>query len=102
MKSEHDKTDPFFFESPYIVDCYGCTTDGKKGRNVMVKTIKKKQKHKGRGTVRTFTKQVPSESFFTFNPLKALGDGESLDEDSEFTLILDFEVGHFFLEWIVL
>lgn len=36
-----------------------------------MKTIKKKQKHKGRGTVRTITKQVPNESFFNFfNPLK--------------------------------
>lgn len=36
-----------------------------------VKTIKKKQKHKGRGTVRTVTKQVPNDSFFNFfNPVK--------------------------------
>lgn len=36
-----------------------------------VKTIKKKQKHKGRGTVRTITKQVPNDSFFNFfSPLR--------------------------------
>lgn len=36
-----------------------------------MKTIKKKQKHKGRGTVRTVTKQVPNDSFFNFfNPIK--------------------------------
>lgn len=36
-----------------------------------MKTIKKKQKHKGRGTVRTVTKQVPNDSFFNFfNPVK--------------------------------
>ncbi|KAK2099894.1 hypothetical protein P7K49_021242 [Saguinus oedipus] len=29
------------------------------------------------------------------------GDGESLDEDSEFTLASDFEIGHFFRERIV-
>ncbi|KAM5185305.1 nucleosome assembly protein 1-like 4 isoform 1-T5 [Callospermophilus lateralis] len=102
MKSEPDKADPFSFEGPEIVDCDGCTIDWKKGRNVTVKTIKKKQKHKGRGTVRTITKQVPNESFFNFfNPLKASGDGESLDEDSEFTLASDFEIGHFFRERIV-
>lgn len=40
-----------------------------------MKTIKKKQKHKGRGTVRTVTKQVPNDSFFNFfNPIK----GENL------------------------
>ena len=36
-----------------------------------VKTFKKKQKHKGRGTVRTITKQVPNDSFFNFfSPLR--------------------------------
>lgn len=34
-----------------------------------MKTIKKKQKHKARGAVRTITKQVPADSFFNFfNP----------------------------------
>uniref|UniRef100_A0A8D0C5Y0 Nucleosome assembly protein 1 like 4 n=1 Tax=Salvator merianae TaxID=96440 RepID=A0A8D0C5Y0_SALMN len=102
MKSEPDKTDPFSFEGPEIVDCEGCTIDWKKGKNVTVKTIKKKQKHKGRGTVRTITKQVPNDSFFNFfSPIKVSGDGESLDEDSECTLAMDFEVGHFFRERIV-
>uniref|UniRef100_A0A7M4FHR8 Nucleosome assembly protein 1 like 4 n=1 Tax=Crocodylus porosus TaxID=8502 RepID=A0A7M4FHR8_CROPO len=102
MKSEPDKTDPFSFEGPEIVDCEGCSIDWKKGKNVTVKTIKKKQKHKGRGTVRTITKQVPNDSFFNFfSPIKVSGDGESLDEDSEFTLATDFEIGHFFRERIV-
>ncbi|XP_077674414.1 nucleosome assembly protein 1-like 4 isoform X1 [Eretmochelys imbricata] len=73
MKSEPDKTDPFSFEGPEIVDCEGCTIEWKKGKNVTVKTIKKKQKHKGRGTVRTITKQVPNDSFFNFfSPIKDL------------------------------
>uniref|UniRef100_A0A803T536 Nucleosome assembly protein 1 like 4 n=1 Tax=Anolis carolinensis TaxID=28377 RepID=A0A803T536_ANOCA len=79
MKSEPDKSDPFSFEGPEIVDCEGCTIDWKKGKNVTVKIIKKKQKHKGRGTVRTITKQVPNDSFFNFfSPIKVSGDGESL------------------------
>lgn len=61
--------------------------------------IKKKQKHEGRSTVRTITKQVPYNSFFNFfNLLKASGDGESLDEDSEFTLASDIGIGHLFHE----
>lgn len=43
-----------------------CTIDWVKGKNVTLKTIKKKQKHKGRGTVRTVTKTVPNDSFFNF------------------------------------
>lgn len=43
-----------------------CQIDWKKGKNVTLKTIKKKQKHKGRGTVRTVTKTVSNDSFFNF------------------------------------
>lgn len=61
---------------PHVVS--RCTIDWKKGKNVTVKTIKKKQKHKGRGTVRTITKQVPNDSFFNFfSPIKGkLGNRE--------------------------
>ncbi len=45
---------------------FRCTVDWVKGKNVTLKTIKKKQKHKGRGTVRTVTKTVPNDSFFNF------------------------------------
>ncbi|XP_077309629.1 nucleosome assembly protein 1-like 4 isoform X1 [Lithobates pipiens] len=102
MKSEPDSTDPFSFEGPEIIDCEGCTIDWKKGKNITVKTIKKKQKHKGRGTVRTITKQVPNESFFNFfSPIKAASEGEELDEEMENSLAADFELGHFFRERIV-
>ncbi|XP_008409780.1 nucleosome assembly protein 1-like 4a isoform X2 [Poecilia reticulata] len=101
MKSEPEASDPFSFEGPEIIDCEGCQIDWHKGKDVTVKTIKKKQKHKGRGTVRTVTKQVPNDSFFNFfNPVKASPDGE-MDEDSEFNLATDFEIGHFFRERIV-
>ncbi|MEE6509042.1 hypothetical protein FKM82_023903 [Ascaphus truei] len=62
----------------------------------------KKQKHKGRDTVGTITKQVPNESFFNFfSPVKVSGDGEELDEDTEYCLAADFELGHLFRERIV-
>ncbi|XP_076855396.1 nucleosome assembly protein 1-like 4b isoform X2 [Brachyhypopomus gauderio] len=101
MKSEPDFEDPFSFEGPEIIECEGCEIDWCKGKDVTVKTIKKKQKHKGRGVIRTVTKQVPTDSFFNFfNPIKVSPDSE-LDEDSEFTLATDFEIGHFFRERIV-
>uniref|UniRef100_A0A3Q0T069 Nucleosome assembly protein 1-like 4a n=1 Tax=Amphilophus citrinellus TaxID=61819 RepID=A0A3Q0T069_AMPCI len=102
MKSEPDSSDPFSFEGPEIIDCEGCQIDWHKGKDVTVKTIKKKQKHKGRGTVRTVTKQVPNDSFFNFfNPQVAPDSLYQIDEDSEFTLATDFEIGHFFRERIV-
>ncbi|XP_066510682.1 nucleosome assembly protein 1-like 4 isoform X1 [Hoplias malabaricus] len=101
MKSEPDSDEPFSFEGPEIIDCEGCEIYWNNGKDVTVKTIKKKQKHKGRGIVRTVTKQVPNDSFFNFfNPIKVSPDKE-LDEDSEFTLATDFEIGHFFRERIV-
>lgn len=55
----------------FILPLSSCQIDWHKGKDVTVKTIKKKQKHKGRGTVRTVTKQVPNDSFFNFfNPVK--------------------------------
>lgn len=51
----------------FLFVCFGrCQIDWKKGKNVTLKTIKKKQKHKGRGTVRTVTKTVSNDSFFNF------------------------------------
>ncbi|KAB0350660.1 hypothetical protein FD754_015517 [Muntiacus muntjak] len=84
MRSEPDDSDPFSFDGSEIMDCTGCQIDWKKGKNVTLKTIKKQQKHKGRGAVRTVT--------------KASGD---LDDDSEAILAADFETGHFLHERII-
>lgn len=54
----------------------GCKIDWKKGKNVTVKLVKKKQKHKNRSSVtRTVVKQVQNESFFNFfNPPEGTND----------------------------
>uniref|UniRef100_A0A3Q2XRM4 Nucleosome assembly protein 1-like 1 n=1 Tax=Hippocampus comes TaxID=109280 RepID=A0A3Q2XRM4_HIPCM len=81
------------------------TIEWTKGKNVTLKTIKKKQKHKGRGTVRTITKTVPNDSFFNFfTPPEGtlmLTTIPLFDEDSEAVLAADFEIGHFIRERIV-
>lgn len=59
-------TDLAFCRPLLLVFHHSCTIDWTKGKNVTLKTIKKKQKHKGRGTVRTVTKTVPNDSFFNF------------------------------------
>ncbi|XP_062403354.1 nucleosome assembly protein 1-like 4a isoform X1 [Sardina pilchardus] len=102
MKAEPDAADPFSFEGTEIVDCEGCQISWQKGKDVTMKVIKKKQKHKGRGTVRTVTKQIPQDSFFNFfSPVKASPGDSEVDEELDFTLAADFEVGHFFRERIV-
>lgn len=44
----------------------GSVIDWKKGKNVTIKTIKKNQKHKSRGSMRTVTKTIQNDSFFNF------------------------------------
>ncbi|KAK6488303.1 nucleosome assembly protein 1-like 1-A isoform X2 [Huso huso] len=101
MRSEPDESDPFAFDGPEIMGCTGCQIDWKKGKNITLKTIKKKQKHKGRGTVRTVTKTVPNDSFFNFFTPPEVPESGELDEDSEAILAADFEIGHFLRERIV-
>ena len=42
----------------------GCVIDWKDGKNLTVKKIKKKQKHKKTNETRTIVKTVPCDSFF--------------------------------------
>ncbi|XP_044581271.1 nucleosome assembly protein 1-like 1 isoform X1 [Cotesia glomerata] len=103
MKCAPEKNDPFSFEGPEIHKSKGCTIDWKKGKNVTVKTIKKNQKHKSRGHVRTVTKTVQNDSFFNFfTPPVVPDDTEvDLDEDMKALLTSDFEIGHYIRERIV-
>ncbi|XP_027834838.2 nucleosome assembly protein 1-like 1 [Ovis aries] len=101
MRSKPDDSDPFSFDGPEIMGCTGCQIDWKKGKNVTLKTIKKKQKHKGRGTVRTVTKTVSNDSFFNFFAPPEVPESGDLDDDSEAILAADFEIGHFLRERII-
>lgn len=66
MSPRHILSDTHTHEPYSYLFCHSCTIDWVKGKNVTLKTIKKKQKHKGRGTVRVVTKTVPNDSFFNF------------------------------------
>lgn len=102
MKSEPDEADPFSFEGPEIVGAKGCKIDWKKGKDVTVKIIKKKQKHKGRGTTRQVTKTITNDSFFNFfKPPEVPEDEAEMDEETELLLSSDFEIGHMIRERIV-
>lgn len=96
LRCKIDGDEPFTFEGPEIYKCTGCNINWKPGKNITVKTIKKKQKHKARGAVRTVSKQVPNDSFFNFfNPPDVPEDESKLDEESQNILATDFEIGHF-------
>lgn len=96
LKSKVDDESPFTFEGPEIYKCVGCNIEWQKGKNLTVKTIKRKQKHKARGAVRTITKQVPADSFFNFfNPPQVQDDNKE-DHDLQ-TVSLVFFFSSFFV-----
>merc|ERR1712036_150455 len=104
MKCEPSEDDPFSFEGPGIFKCKGCTINWKEpGKNLTVKTVKKKQKHKSKGNVRTITKQVKNDSFFNFfDPPPLPEDPEAeVDAETQELLTADFEIGHYIRERII-
>ena len=72
-------------QGPEIIKCTGCTIDWKKGKNLTVKQVKKKQKHKSKGSIRTITKQVKADSFFNFfdPPIVPDDPNAEVDEDTQ-------------------
>ena len=101
LKCEPQEDDPFSFEvitqmqsinfsifvlqGPEIIKCTGCTVEWKKGKNLTVKQVKKKQKHKSKGSIRTITKQVKADSFFNFFDPPVVPDDPNaeVDEDTQ-------------------
>jgi len=103
MKCELEEENPFSFEGPEIVKCTGCHIDWYKGKNVTVKIIRKKQKHKQKGSIRTVNKPVDQPSFFNFfSPPAVPEDPEAeLDDETQVRLTNDFEIGQYIRERIV-
>ncbi|CAB4037213.1 nucleosome assembly 1-like 1 [Paramuricea clavata] len=75
--------------------------DWKKGKNVTVKVIKKKQKHKGKGQAKYVNKTVKNDSFFNFFAPPEVPEDGDMDEETEQLLEADFEIGHFFRERLI-
>lgn len=104
MKCTPDDDDPFSFEGPEIIKCAGCTINWNKGKDITKKTIKKKQKHKSRGVVRTVAKVVANDSFFNFfSPPTMPDDINAADVDDELRSLItsDFEIGHYIRDRLI-
>lgn len=64
------------------IEVEGCVIDWLEGKNLTMKKIKKKQKHKKTNETRTIVKTVPTESFFNiFESKKAPEDIDAKDQD---------------------
>ncbi|XP_014262149.1 nucleosome assembly protein 1-like 1-A [Cimex lectularius] len=103
LKCKPEEDDPFSFEGPEIYKCRGCQIDWYNGKDVTVKTVKKRQKHHSRAAVRTISKQVQAESFFNFfNPPQIPDDPNAeMEEEAQALISADFELGHYIRERIV-
>jgi len=103
MKCAPNEQDPFGFDGPEITRCKGCPIHWKPNKNLTVKTVKKKQKHKSKGNVRTVTKQVKEDSFFNFfDPPPLPEDPEAeVDVETQELLTSDFEIGHYIRERVI-
>ncbi|XP_048192415.1 nucleosome assembly protein 1-like 2 [Perognathus longimembris pacificus] len=66
LKSRLDCYDPHPYRGTAIECSTGCEIDWNEGKNVTMKTITKKQKHRIWGTIRTVTEDFPKDSFFNF------------------------------------
>jgi len=93
LSNKLDEEDPLGYEGPEIIRCSGCAIKWKKDMNVTEKIVKKKQKHKGTGTVRTVEKKILNDSFFNFFNPPEVQEDEELDEDTEALLDSDFHIG---------
>ncbi|XP_014249452.1 nucleosome assembly protein 1-like 4 [Cimex lectularius] len=107
MKCAPSPEDPFSFEGPEIYTCKGCVINWYKGKNVTMKVIKKQQKHRSKGIVRTVMKTLQNHSFFNFFTPPKFSDDSDADIEAEFDeeiknlLTTDFEIGHYIRERIV-
>jgi nucleosome assembly protein 1-like 1 len=103
LRCDPDENEPFEFDGPEIISCSGSKIDWKTGKNVTVKMIKKKQKHKQKGATRFVTKEVKNDSFFNFfdPPEIPEGNPETMDEETRDLLNADFEIGQILRDRIV-
>jgi len=104
LRTGPDEREPLSYEGPEIVKSKGCEIQWNKGKNVTMKMVKKRQKHKNRGTIRVVTKEVQTDSFFNFfsPPTVPEGPDTELEDNDEMSLLAaDFEIGHMLRDSIV-
>lgn len=118
LTCDQDVEAPLAYDGPVMYKCTGSTISWNKGKDVTVRTVKKRQKHKSTGTVRTILKEEKQDSFFNYfdmpttdgvrpsfrrvlNPESSLDLDEEEEEMGEDLCNADFEIGHFFKEFIV-
>ncbi|XP_065319972.1 nucleosome assembly protein 1-like 1 isoform X1 [Gordionus sp. m RMFG-2023] len=99
-----NENDTILFEGPEATKCVGCEINWKPGKNVTLRVVKKRQKHKTTGQTKMVTKSVKTESFFNFFESQEIPENinaEEMDEEMGELLADDVEIGNFIRERLV-
>lgn len=120
LSCERDNFSPLSYDGPVMYRCQGCSINWCQGKDVTLTQVKKRQKHKATGTVRVVMKEEKQDSFFNYfdtptadgvrpsyrsllYPEMTQSELDEFDDDDygEDLCNADFEIGHFFKEFIV-
>lgn len=125
LTTDKDERDPFGYDGPALYKSVGCKIDWHKGKDVTMRVVKKKQKHKSTGTIRVVSKEEKQDSFFNFfesptpdgirpsyksitSPSQfktddsgQMDDEDEMNEEDEELYEADFEIGHFLKEFLI-
>lgn len=66
LTTDKDERDPFGYDGPALYKSVGCRIDWKNGKDVTVRVVKKKQKHKSTGTIRVVSKEEKQVSCLSY------------------------------------
>lgn len=124
LSTEVDDKDPFSFDGPVLYKSTGCKIEWVKGKDVTMRLVKKKQKHKSSGMTRVIHKEEKQDSFFNYfdNPTEtgmrpsdprnsknkpdAAADKDAdvdddQEDDDEKLCEADFEIGQFLKDFLI-
>lgn len=103
LKLTPSEDDPFNFEGPEITAMKGMKINwSHPSKDVTVKKVTKKQKHKKTGVVRTVVKNLPTDSFFNFfNNSQWMTETDDMSEIDADAFHTDTNLGSFFRERLV-
>ncbi|XP_014261755.1 nucleosome assembly protein 1-like 1 [Cimex lectularius] len=98
LKCEPNADSPFEFDGSEIYKCETGKIDWKPGKNVTIKTVMKKQRHRTGSNIRTVTKTVQVRSFFNFfNIPREDAEEDALDKGHAY----DYEIATYLRERVI-
>lgn len=99
LKIEVLEAQPNAFQGIEFDRCESSVINWNEGKNPAITVVKKKQKHKTRGIVRTLMKTLERSSFFNF--FRTITDSEDLPDSERYMLHCDYDLGNYIKDRII-